>query len=291
MSSIEALTTKSLPLGEGPCWHAGHQVLYWVNIDGKELHRFNPATGIDDVFPQEEMVGTVAPYGDDELLVALENKLIVFNPQDNSQRTLTDFAADNANLRSNDGKCDPMGRLWIGSLAIDGSNGQLGDLYRMDADNVLQHQLSGIGCSNGLAWDLSRNCMYYIDSTKRQVYRFAYNNESGAIENQEVFVEFSGDMGVPDGMTIDNDGCIWVAQWGGYGVSRFDPNGVFMQKIDCPARNVTACTFGAGADGKELNTLYITTAAKMNSDATEHDGLLYRCQVDATGQAAYHFKV
>ena len=157
----------------------------------------------------------------------------------------------------------------------------------MGSDIILDHQLSDIGCSNGLAWDLSRSCMYYIDSTKRQVYKFDYNNDDGSISNQRVFVQFSEDMGYPDGMTIDNDGCIWVAQWGGYGVSRFDPTGAFMQKIDCPAQNVSACTFG----GKDLNVLYMTTAGKMTENATAHDGLLYRCEVDATGQAAYHFKI
>ncbi len=290
MATAEALTNVQLPLGEGPCWHAGHQVLYWVNIDGKELHRFNPASGVDDVFVQDEMVGTVAPYGDDELIIALQNSLIVFNPADNSKRTLCDFAAGDANLRSNDGKCDPAGRFWIGSMPFDSSKG-LGDLYRYDADGSLNHQLSDIGCSNGLAWDLSRSRMYYIDSSKKQVYKFDYNNDDGSISNQEVFVEFSGDMGVPDGMTIDNDNCIWVAQWGGHGVSRFDPDGKFMEKVECPAQNVSACTFGGDGKGGDLNVLYMTTAGKMTEGGTEHDGLLYRCEVNASGQAAYHFKI
>jgi sugar lactone lactonase YvrE len=121
---------------------------------------------------------------------------------------------------------------------------------------------------------------------KRDVYVFDYDNDSGMISNQRVFIHFEGDMAVPDGMTIDNDNCIWVAQWGGYGVSRFDPDGTFMEKINVPARNITACTFG----GPDLNELYITSA-KNGDDSTEHDGLLYRATVNATGQPAYHFKV
>ena len=282
---MKAIISRQAELGEGPCWHAGHQVLYWVDIEGRALHRYNPATGVDDVFPQDERVGTVAPYGDDELILALENSLIIFNPATGDMRTICPFTETDANLRSNDGKCDPAGRFWIGSMPFDNQK-SLGDLYRLDADQKLQHQLSDIYCSNGLAWDLARKCMYYIDSGKKSVYKFDYVHETGAISNQEVFVTFDGeDMGVPDGMCIDNDGCIWVAQWAGYGVSRFDPDGKFMQKIDCPARCVTACTFG----GADLNELYITSADKAGEHATEHDGLLYRVKVDASGPAAFHF--
>ena len=284
---MKALIAQGASLGEGPCWHAGHQVLYWVDIDNKLLHRYNPSTGLNETFPQDERVGTVAPYGDNELILALENSLIVFNPETNDTRTICAFAAEDSNLRSNDGKCDPAGRFWIGSMPFD-NEVSLGDLYRLNTDSGLQHQLSNIYCSNGLAWDLGRKRMYYIDSGKKSVFIFDYDHETGAISNQQTHIEFSGDMGVPDGMCIDDDDCIWVAQWGGFGVSRFDPDGSFMQKVDCPARCVTACTFG-GADRK---TLFITSAHKDGSygEATEHDGRLYSIDLDISGPAAYHFK-
>lgn len=284
MTDCERLTQSAADLGEGPCWHAGHQRLYWVDIKGRQLHRFNPEDKDDEVFSFDQMIGTVAPYGDENLLLALQDSLISFDPATREQQLICDFEADRPQYRSNDGKCDPGGRFWIGSLGL-GADDKAGNLYRMDSDQQLQHQLSDIGCSNGLAWDLTRERMYYIDSVAKTIYIFDYDNQSGAISNQQTFITFEGDMGVPDGMCIDNEDCIWVAQWGGYGVSRFDPDGQFIQKTDVPARNVTACTFG----GPDLNQLYITSA-RNGDDSTEHDGQLYRVQVDASGQPAYHFK-
>lgn len=164
--------------------------------------------------------------------------------------------AFNENIRFNDGKCDSKGRFWVGSMAVDQESSdafEAGALYKMDK-RVLKEMISDVSISNGLAW--WQSSMYYIDTYTNEVVAYDFDETLGNITNKSSCISFQDEIGSPDGMTIDEEGMLWIAHWGGYKVSRWDPKtGKKMEEIKVPAENVTSVTFG----GIQLNELYITT--------------------------------
>ncbi|HEX3007143.1 MAG TPA: SMP-30/gluconolactonase/LRE family protein, partial [Bacteroidales bacterium] len=155
--------------------------------------------------------------------------------------------------RFNDGKCDPAGRFWVGSI---GPRYQA-SLYRITADGNCTKMLDSVSTSNGIVWTSDRKTMYYIDTSTGKVRAFDYDYTSGNISNPRVVIKFPAGMGAPDGMSIDSEGKLWIAHWGGACVGRWDPeSGEMIAKVDVAAPHVTSCAFG----GSNLDTLYITTA-------------------------------
>lgn len=160
------------------------------------------------------------------------------------------------NIRFNDGKCDPAGRFWVGSMHLSQIKGAA-SLYRMNCDTSVIEVLNGVTVSNGIVWTQDKKTMYYIDSPLRRIDAFDYDNASGSINNRRIVVSIPEGLGDPDGMSIDIEGKLWVALWGGFCVCRFDPStGELLQKIEVPAPHVASCAFG----GKNLDILYISTA-------------------------------
>ena len=160
----------------------------------------------------------------------------------------------NSENRFNDGKCDPAGRFWAGTMETPTRKGAL---FRLDPDLLVHQILDGIACSNGLAWSLDRKTMYYIDTMTRRIDAFDYELMTGAISNRRAAVTVSEEHGLPDGMTMDVDGKLWVAHWDGWCVCRWDPTtGQLLQKIRFPVARPTSCAFGGAA----LDTLYVTSA-------------------------------
>jgi sugar lactone lactonase YvrE len=254
-SKIDVLPDVVATLGEGPMWHSGEQVFYWVDITGKKLHRLDLSAGTDVAFDMGSMISTVAPVEDGGVVVALETGVYRFTvPQQLIK--FADFPDDAApNTRFNDGKCDPAGRLWIGTMEKSAKPHQ-GKLYRIDGNRFIP-VLENITISNGLAWSPDHRTMYYIDTYDQVVYAFDYDNVSGDISGKRVVVTIPHSMGSPDGMTIDNTGKLWVALWGGGSVACLDPRtGQQLEKIEVAAPHVTSCAFG----GSDMNILVITTA-------------------------------
>ena len=159
-------------------------------------------------------------------------------------------------LRFNDGKCDPAGRFWVGTFDLE-QKPHAGTLYRLDPDGSLHVMLRGITNSNGIAWSLDKKLMYYIDTPTLTVQAFDYDHATGAIANPRVIIRIPEGAGFPDGMTIDAEGKLWVALWGGGAVHRYHPaTGALLQAVAVPAPYTSSCAFG----GPDLKTLYITTA-------------------------------
>lgn len=267
MRSVERLKSDcevavELPtiLGEAAIWDGDRQQLYWLDIEDKALFVFDPLTKRNVRHDLGERVGTVVPARDGTLVLALENSVATY---DLSSRTLTHRVPLEDELpqnRANDGKCDSAGRLWVGSIAPGHQRGGAA-LYRIEGDFRVTRVLSGISISNGVAWSLDRRSMYYIDTPTRQIVRFDYDLGSGAISNQTVVVEVPQSYGYPDGMTIDSEGMLWVAHFGGWAVRRWDPTtGTVLATVSLPVKNVTSCAFGDA----DLGTLYITTARFLN---------------------------
>ncbi|WP_277484179.1 SMP-30/gluconolactonase/LRE family protein [Catalinimonas alkaloidigena] len=242
-------------LGEGPIWNHETQQLYWVDIEKRQLHLYTPEINKDNFFSTGERVGTVVPIESGGALVALENGIHSMDLQDGKLTFIANPLEDS--IRFNDGKCDPLGRFWVGSMHLKGKKGAA-SLYRMDQDQQITQKLDSVTISNGIIWSLDNTTMYYIDTPTRQVKAFDYDIESGEISSPRVVINVPQENGAPDGMTIDEEGMLWIGHWGGGMVGRYNPEtGEMVQKIDVPALNVTACAFG----GENLDKLYITTAS------------------------------
>lgn len=287
---MQQLTQQPAFLGEGPCWHAGEQVLYWIDIWGKKLHRFDPATDHDQVWELEEMIGTVAPRRAGGLLLALERGFGFFDPHA-TQPTVEHLPPleDDTFKRFNDGKCDPFGRFWCGSM--DHKEEQsIGTLYRMDADGTTVEIEHDLGVSNGLGWDLERGVMYHIDSPTKTIFQYDYDPDTGNVTNRRPAIVLGDNEGWPDGMTMDTEGMIWLGHWGGARVTRRDPrNDTILERHDVPGLNATACCFG----GEKLNELYITTARKGMTETQLKEfpasGNLFRLPTQVTGVETFAF--
>ncbi len=250
--------------GEGAFWNYKTEELFWVDIDGKKVNIYNPETKSNKSIPTPSMVGTLVPKSENEVVVALEDGIYILNTENSQFSLLTNIEKEIPTNRFNDGKADPAGRLWVGSMALDEQK-YAARLYMVDDAGHVEEKLDSITISNGIVWSKDNSKMYYIDTPTAKVKVFDYNNYTGEISNEKVAVEVPNSMGYPDGMTIDEDGMLWVAMWNGNAVYRFDPNtGKTLQKIEVPAHNVTSCAFG----GKDLETLYITSA---KVDMTEEE--------------------
>ncbi|WP_150275997.1 SMP-30/gluconolactonase/LRE family protein [Paenibacillus tepidiphilus] len=242
-------------LGEGPHWDEMRRELLWVDIEGRQLRVYHPEKGQEDVFHFAKMVTAVVPAAGGGWVLALEDGIYSFSGQ-GEPRLLAPVEQDQPGNRLNDAKCDSQGRLWFGSMSMEGKQ-NAGAFYCLDTDGTVRRILDGVGISNGMAWDESRGRMYYIDSLTRGVDALNYEPGSGEVSGRQQIVQFGEDEGIPDGMTIDSEGMLWVAHYGGACVSRWNPlTGERLGKIGVPAKNVTSCTFG----GEQLDELYITSA-------------------------------
>jgi sugar lactone lactonase YvrE len=223
-------------LGEGPRWDGQAGRLLWVDIEGGLLHAG------DRTIDGGAMVGAVAPWAGDTVLVALADALAAVDVADGSVRRLAEIPHGEPGLRCNDGACDPAGRFWIGTMALDERPGA-GALYRYDVDGTLHTVLDGVAMSNGLGWDAGGRLMYYIDSPTQRIDVFDFDVASGSIEDRRPFAVIPEADGIPDGLALDDEGGIWVALHGGGEVRRFDPDGGVSGRVEVPVPKVTACCF------------------------------------------------
>ncbi len=276
-------------LGEGSLWDVREQALYWVDVIGNEVFRFDPTDDSNRVHDVGENVGTVVMTQNGKGLLALRRGLASFDFQSGQVTHLNDPERDKPHTRFNDGKCDPSGRFWAGSMV---ENGRAGDaaLYCLDTDLRVRKMLGGITCSNGLVWSSDQRRFFYIDSPTRQIHGFDYDDETGNIGGRRVITEFSPAMGLPDGMAIDSDDGLWVACFGGGKVACIDSKtGIIGCEVTVDAPNVTSCAFGSRA----LNELFITTARVGLSDADldkfPNSGSLFSVKVPVRGQASTRF--
>jgi sugar lactone lactonase YvrE len=242
-------------LGEGALWSYRDEKLYWIDIEACAFHIYDPVANTDKIFSTVAKVGTVVPLDAGNVLLALQNGIHEMDIKTGECTLITNPISD-PNIRFNDGKCDSAGRLWVGTVDRYEKKGA-SVLYRIDKDKTTQVMLTNVTISNGIVWSLDNRTMYYIDTPTRCVQAFDYDNRSGNISNGKIAIRINNQSGYPDGMTIDAEGKLWIALWGGGCVSRYDPNsGECICTIKVPAPNTTSCAFG----GKDLKTLYITTA-------------------------------
>lgn len=242
-------------LGEGPVWNPREQALYWVDIERSLYHRLEPSTGRHDLVEVGERIGVLAfrKYGG--LVMATERGFAFWDPERKKLERIHDPESDKENTRFNDGAVDRRGRFWAGTLGDSFNN----NLYRLDPDLGLHKMETGIDVSNGIGWSPDNRLMYYTDSSPKKIYVYDFDQTTGEIENRRVFVDSTDQAGVPDGMTVDSDGYIWSARWGGWRVNRYDPDGNLESTVEMPVEFPTSVMFG----GKDLDLVYVTSASVM----------------------------
>ncbi len=289
-SGPELLHNAGARLGEGAIWDSRRQRLLWIDIEMRLLHEFDPVTGRNVSLDLGQMVGTVAPRRVGGVVLALHHGLGCLPPDSRRPEIWCDPEA-HLPTRFNDGKCDPAGRLWAGTLGVDKHSGNpIGALYRLDADRRAHRMIEGIACSNGIAWSHDSKRMYYIDTPTLRIDLFDFDLPSGAIAHRRPLCAFDTGVGYPDGMTIDAAGDLWVAFWDGSCVRKIDGGtGRVLATLDLPVTRVTSVALG----GPDLRDLFITTAHTGLSDEQRrkqpHAGSLFVTRVDTPGVPAFEF--
>lgn len=275
----ELVLDAKAALGEGPVWDDVAGVLYWVDIDRSEVHRFDPATGEDLAVDVGEPVGAVALRAGGGLMLAKKSGFAALGEWG---AALSPFAAvepDRPETRMNDGACDTGGRFWAGTMHVDLERGH-GSLYRLDPDGTVTCMVTDVSISNGIAWSLDDATMYYIDTPTCGIDAFDFDADSGTISNRRCIVQIDPTDGAPDGLVVDAAGCLWVGLWEGWAVRRYGTDGELLGVVDVPVARVTKCAFG----GPDLDELYVTTAAPENADLTQpHAGGVFRAHTGIRG--------
>lgn len=260
---LECIADYCCETGENPIWHRQEKRLYWCDIPNSRIFRYDPATGAHEQCYEGRPVGGFTVQSDGSLLLFMDGGAI-FNWREGELTEILPGIAEESSSRFNDVIADPKGRIFCGTMS---SSERKGSLYRLDLDGSIHMLLTGIGCSNGMAFTLDQKCFYYTDSFARTIYRFDYNADDGAISNQRVFARFEESDGLPDGATLDAGGRLWSALWDGACIVRLSPEGLIDRKIPVPARKTSSLTFG----GEDYSDIYITTAG---GNTKNEDGAL-----------------
>jgi len=289
-NSLDLVLDAKAILGEGAIWSVPEQILYWVDIEGKRVHVFDPAIGSNRTFDIGQPVGTVVPRASGGVTLAIHHGFAHLDLATGTLEFIVDPEPDSPN-RFNDGKCDPSGRFWAGTMPYDpGAPPDGAALWCLHPNGTVERKVTGVRCSNGIAWSLDATTMYYIDTPTSEVRAYDFDSATGAISNPRVAISVPRSDGWPDGMTIDAEGMLWVAHWDGWQVVRWNPiTGEKMAKIHVPAARVTSCAFG----GPDLLDLYITTArsglAEEQLAKQPHAGGIFGVRPGARGVPSFAF--
>ncbi|RVT43566.1 SMP-30/gluconolactonase/LRE family protein [Sphingobium algorifonticola] len=269
-------------LGEGTLWSARGNAVYWVDIENPAVNRLSLTDGRIMRWPMPEPVGWVVEREAGGFIAGFKSGFAELDLDPVAIRPIGDPEPHLPDNRMNDGKADASGAIWCGTLDMP-QKVDSGALYRFTADRRWRPMDSGYGVPNGPAFSPCGHWLYHADSTKRIIYRFA-RDAHGGIHDRVPFIRFGEDDGYPDGMTVDAQGYLWVAHWGGARVSRFNPDGLLDRAIALPARQVTNITFA----GDRLDRMFVTSAA-TGLPPSDHDGALFEVDCGVTGLPTHLF--
>ncbi|HVU84306.1 MAG TPA: SMP-30/gluconolactonase/LRE family protein [Puia sp.] len=284
----ELFYKSDLILGEGAIWHPQRKQFLYVDIEGKKLGSIDPVTKFCEEIQLDRRIGTLVPAANGNLVVALQGSIEELHSGSGELRKLSDIEKNLAENRCNDGKCDASGRFWVGTMHLE-SKPNAGALYCYQGK--LQKKIGGVSISNGICWSPDNSIMYYIDSAEYNIKAYDFDLPSGNISNERIIAEIKEPGCMPDGMTIDEEGNLWVAIWGGCCVHQYNARTrELMGKITVDAPNVTSCSFG-GADYRQL---FITTARTgLNKKELEQyplSGSLFMVHTRVRGVPPNYFK-
>lgn len=269
MVEVTLPISRKADLGEGAIWNPVTEELWWVDIEQGVFYAYHPQSLVERAYEIGQRIGTVVPTANGTAVVALQDGVYEFDLATKRKNLIASPEDPALGNRFNDGKCDPMGRLWAGTYNMEDLPGRAA-LYRIDSSGAVERMLTGVTCSNGICWSRDNTTMYYIDTPTGVVQAFDFDLDSGGISNKRVVIRIPEEMGLPDGMTMDEHGMLWIALWKGGAVTRWNPDsGKLLGKIPLPVIHVTSCAFG----GTDLDTLYVTTASV---DMTPEEKAYYR---------------
>lgn len=289
MATLEHILPSRNKLGEGPVWDANEQVLYWVDIRNNSYARFDPASGLQDVYDVGVPIGVLAVRSRGGLVMATKNGFAFWDPKVRRLEYIKNPEQGKPYMRFNDGEVDSRGRFWAGSMSEADNSQPEGVLYRLDPDLSIHVMETGLGISNGLGWSPDDKIMYLTDSAKGTIYAYDFDAETGGITNRRVFVDATNESYDPDGLKIDSQGYVWSACWNGAKVLRYTPEGKLDRTIDVPALRPTSCVFA----GSDLTDLYITSSRDALTQGQLEDypfsGDLFRLRTDVKGLQQHKF--
>lgn len=265
IESLEHVVPLSCGVAEGPVWDPAAEVLWWVDITGSSLHRWRRATASNETLALQTLPGAVAPAAAGGLVAAVAEGFVALDPDTGATSMIVELAGP-VPMRMNDGKVDPAGRFWAGLMG-GAAEPEVGVLYRLEGGRA-EPVLDGLTIPNGIGWSPDASTMYYVDSPTRRLDAFDFDLSTGSIDNRRAIARFDEPV-LPDGLTVDSDGGVWVALWDGAAVHRYTPDGELDVVVSVPGPQASSCTFG----GPDLDELYITEATTG----------LYRCRPGFTG--------
>jgi len=256
---VDCVLRSQAILGESPIWDPHDKVLFWVDIEAHDIYRFHPESGLNDTFHLPQIVSSVALRQQGGLLVTLKDSFAFYDPDTGKLDLLGSPQLDMSESRFNDGKCDRQGRFWAGTMDLVKYDAPSGNLYRFNPDRSITRTLSQVRLSNGLGWSPDNRVMYFAESFRHCIHAFDFDPAEGILSNQRVFASVDeNSTGVPDGLTVDAEGCVWNAQPGLSQVVRYNPSGKVECIIELPVPRPTSCIFG----GENLDVLYVTSATE-----------------------------
>ena len=264
-------------LGEGPLWHPDRRQLFWFDILNRQL--LTRENGSPKSWQFQEFVSAAGWVSKSELLIASASELFLFNLGTGARMKLCDLEADNPATRSNDGRADPQGGFWIGTMGVDAEQGA-GAIYRFYKDE-LRRLYSGITISNAISFAPDGKTAYFADTTTHAIQQVALDEDGWPSGIPGLFTDLSADGYNPDGAVVDSEGFLWNAQWGANRVARYAPNGKFVEEVTFRARQVSCPAFG----GTDLTTLFATTASEgLRGDG---EGKTFFAETSVRGQAEH----
>lgn len=275
-------------LGESPIWDERRARFMWVDITGARVHWYDPSGGGAGSIAAPQWISALVPCRDGRFIAFAYHSYYMLDPRTESFELLGGMEGLEPHIRFNDCKCDKAGRIWAGTLSMDGQSG-VGRLYRfsreLDATSVIER----VTISNGMDWSPDGGTLYYIDSATGLIRAYGFREDTGELYGERTVVRIPDGEGVPDGMTVDREGMLWAAQWGGSRISRWNPvTGERILALHLPAERISSCAFG----GKELQTLLITSAQGDHPDGGEPQaGACFLAEASCGGRAPYAFPV
>lgn len=277
---LETVTSQTYELAEGPLWISETGELVWVDILSGDLHRCRPGHTPPSGMNLPATLGAVAPAASGTAFIAATGDGFSRILPDGKMVSVNNLLADEPDQRMNDGRCDPWGRFVAGTTSLSGKLGT-SRLFRLEEDGTTTTLLSSLGISNGLCWSHDGETFHHIDTPSATVTSRPYSPDQSLAEGPARVLELQGLSGLPDGMTIDTDGNLWIAFWGGGCVRCLSPQGTLLHEIPLPVAQPTSCVFG----GDDLATLFITTAwhGLGKHAKSELDGAIFSCRPGAKG--------
>jgi len=271
-------------LGEGPCWSAAEQKLWFVDIKQKRIHRFDPQSRELKSWPAPAPPGWVFPLVDGRLVTGLKTGLHVLDPRAREFTALEHPEPHLPGNRLNDAAVDRDGRIWFGSMD-DAEEAPSGCVYVFDGRRTTRAPVEPCAITNGPAFSPDGRTLYHVDTLGGKIHAFDVGDDGRELGNARLFASIDPSVGFPDGPTVDSAGCVWIGLFGGWGVRRYSPQGTLLDFVRFPVANVTKIAFG----GRDLRTVYATTAAKGLSEADRaaqpHAGDLFAFRTDVPGLA------